>query len=141
MSVLELATHYDFAAIRSHAISRLDRFPADDLPPVLRLSLALKYDLSQPTWLLRPLSALVRRKEPLSFHDATMLGLEVTLLIFRAREEAREVIEDDDWCDCCERCGRTSMLEVDEVEDVVIQVFGLTGAEMGCVPCSDDPLS
>jgi hypothetical protein len=67
-----------------------------------------------------------------------MLGIEVTLLIFRAREEAREVIEDDDWCDCCERCGRTSMLEVDEVEDVVITVFGLTEVETGYVPCSDE---
>jgi hypothetical protein len=127
ISILDLATRWDFATIRQHAVSRLDAFSADKLSPVMRLFLTAKFDLSGCSWLNHPLEHLVTRAEPLNMEDARLLGLETTILIARAREEVRATIEiDDEWCDCCERCGRTSLLEEDDVDDVISEIFGVS---------------
>ncbi|KAG8854028.1 hypothetical protein FRC20_001119 [Serendipita sp. 405] len=131
VSILELSSRWDFASIRMHAISKLELTPSDTLNPILRLSLALKYDLSGRSWLVRPLTSIVTRKEPLTCQDASILGLNMTVLIARAREEVRSVFEvDEEWCNYCERCGKTSLLEEDDVEEVIMEVFGFTAAEI-----------
>ncbi|CAG7847426.1 SubName: Full=Uncharacterized protein {ECO:0000313/EMBL:CCA68186.1} [Serendipita indica DSM 11827] len=132
ISILEVATRWDFTAIRQHAVTRLEGFAQEDMTPVLRISLARRYHLRGPSWQLRPLTALVTRKEYLSIEEAQLVGLETAILIARAREEVRNVIEvEEDFCDCCERCGKTSLLEENDVEDVIADILGL-GSSMDC---------
>ena len=131
---MELATRWDFTAIRQHAVTGLEAFAQDDMTPILRISLARRYHLRGDAWQLRPLTALVTRKEYLSIEEAQLVGLETAILIARAREEVRNVIEvEEDFCDCCERCGKTSLLEENDVEDIIVDIFSLASS-MDCCP-------
>ncbi|KAG8834160.1 hypothetical protein FRC17_009420 [Serendipita sp. 399] len=131
VSILELSSRWDFATIRMHSIAKLDSIPTNVLTPILRISIALKYELSGRSWLVQPLASIVTRKEPLSSQDAKLLGLEMTVLVARAREEVRNIFElEEEWCDCCGRCGKTSLLEENDIEDVIVEVFGFSPADI-----------
>lgn len=77
--MLKLATLWEFASVRKHAI-RLLRAEQ----PVDRIVLAKKYDIRG--WMEDALYALIHREEPLSLEDFNALGLDFSIHIVRLRE-------------------------------------------------------
>ncbi|PVG03273.1 hypothetical protein CPB86DRAFT_695243 [Serendipita vermifera] len=123
-SILDLATRWDFTTIRRYAIAQLECFSDDTLTPALRVSLANRFSITGAAWSLQPLAKLVSREEPLTIEDAQLLGLELTILVARAREEVRATFEvDEEWCNTCEQCPKSSLLEEDRVGEVFNRVF------------------
>ncbi|KAJ7189550.1 hypothetical protein GGX14DRAFT_59485, partial [Mycena pura] len=91
MSVLKLATKWHFLQVRDLAIRQLGEH-ALSLSPVSRIVLGRQYDVS--TWLRSGYIELARRKASITTEEATKIGLEVALEIFRLRETAMHSTRD-----------------------------------------------
>ncbi|KAH8103514.1 hypothetical protein BXZ70DRAFT_735785 [Cristinia sonorae] len=84
-SILHLATRWDFTDIRSLAIRSIQSL---NITPVDRIVLSREYDISG-RWTLAGYTALCDRHEPLSYAEATRLGLETSIRISQLREQLR----------------------------------------------------
>jgi hypothetical protein len=101
VSVLKLATMWDFEDIRNEAINRVALMTRD---PVEKIVLARTYHVEQ--WLVPALNDLVRRTEPLSLEEAVKLGWDYTLKIGQVREGFRPHVTLNSGR--CYACGRYS---------------------------------
>lgn len=85
ISILSLATRWDFNDVRALAIQRLQ---ALDMSPIERICIAHEYDISG-RWVLAAYIALCERPEPLTLPEASRLGLETAMRIAQLREQLR----------------------------------------------------
>jgi len=85
-SILDLATRWDFASIRTLAIRSIQSLP--DISPVDRVVLSRDYEITG-RWTIAAYTALCERVEPLSIEEATPLGLETSIRIAQLRERFR----------------------------------------------------
>lgn len=84
-SVLHLATRWEFIDIRALAIRSIQSL---DISPVDRIVLARDFDITD-RWTLQAYTALCDRSDPLSYHEASRLGLETSVRIAQMREQLR----------------------------------------------------
>ncbi|KAG8904597.1 hypothetical protein FRB99_001516 [Tulasnella sp. 403] len=89
-SILHLATLWDFDSIRRLAIHQLHSLSPTDMPPVERIALAHRFQLDHANWLLGPYVELAVRTTPLSLEEGRKLGVDVVVLLARAREEVKK---------------------------------------------------
>ncbi len=92
ISVLSLATRWDFTSIRELALSRLhsNSFTASaqlNLSPADRIVLGLRFDVSE--WLLPAYSELCMRTEALTLEEGEILGMQNVINIAQARQAIR----------------------------------------------------
>ncbi|KAF7296048.1 hypothetical protein MKEN_01419900 [Mycena kentingensis (nom. inval.)] len=85
LSVLSLASKWLFVHPRKLAIDQLSAYAAS-CDPVQRVLLGRKHDVS--AWIRSGYSELAHRKTSISTQEASQLGLETALTIFRLREAA-----------------------------------------------------
>lgn len=85
ISVLHLASRWDFIEVRNLAIQKLELY-AEMLGAAERILLARKYDVA--SWLRSGYTQLLRRKIPISSEEAGKIGWEVALQICQLREAA-----------------------------------------------------
>jgi hypothetical protein len=83
MSVLRLATRWNFASFRTLALQNLEPISS----PLQKLLLARELDISH--WLLPALVAMCLREEPLSLGEMRLLPLEDAHLIFTIHERVQ----------------------------------------------------
>ncbi len=84
-SILDLATRWEFPDIRALAIRSLQSL---DISPVDRIALSRDFDISG-RWTLGAYTTLCERPEPLTFAEASKLGLESSIRIAQLREQLR----------------------------------------------------
>ena len=89
MSVLKLATMWEFQKIRATAITKIERMPLD---LVDKLVIAQKFDIS--AWVMPTLVELSHRKEMVSFSEANQLGMKWVLELAKLREAKLEADND-----------------------------------------------
>ncbi|KAJ7701988.1 hypothetical protein B0H16DRAFT_1250227, partial [Mycena metata] len=85
ISVLKLASLWDFIEVRDFAITEL-RFYAESLDCVARILLGRRYDVS--TWIRSGYTELARRRTAITSEEAMKIGYEVALQISQLREAA-----------------------------------------------------
>ncbi|KAJ7157740.1 hypothetical protein C8R46DRAFT_852931, partial [Mycena filopes] len=85
ISVLKLATLWDFIEVRDLAIGKLEEY-AESLDEIARIQLGRDYDVS--TWIRSGYTELAQRKSPISSEEAAKIGFEVALQICQLRETA-----------------------------------------------------
>ncbi|KAJ7721342.1 hypothetical protein DFH07DRAFT_857874 [Mycena maculata] len=105
-AILDLATRWEFADIRTLAIREL---AAVEIDPVERIEMQQQFGL-QGQWAHGAYIALCTRQDALNLIEARKLGIEMTVKVAFAREKL------DKW-------GRK---KPDEVKKVVEEVFGIT---------------
>jgi hypothetical protein len=104
VSVLKLATTWNFRDIRKTAIRQLDNHAQDD--PILRLIVSRQFKISK--WLVPAVNALARRGEPLNHEDIrrlevlgdlrdTVLDLVLKIASVRERFTGFQIVEEDHW--------------------------------------------
>ncbi|KAJ6593369.1 hypothetical protein B0H19DRAFT_1246152 [Mycena capillaripes] len=86
ISVLHLASLWDFLEVRDLAIQQLAMYAEGTLNATERIVLGRKYDVS--SWLRSGYTELAKRKTPISLEEAAKIGWEVTLQICQLREAA-----------------------------------------------------
>ena len=80
-----MATRWEFSDIRALAIRTLQTL---DISPVDRIVLSRDFDISG-RWTLGAYTTLCERSEPLTFAEASKLGLEISVRIAQLREQLR----------------------------------------------------
>jgi hypothetical protein len=83
VSILTLADMWGFDGIRSLCIGKLGDMALD---PVEKMELCRKFEIHR-TWASGAYETLCARSTPLSFSDATRIGMEDVVLIAQAREK------------------------------------------------------
>ena len=81
VSVLKLSCAWEFGKIRTLAMENLK-----GLGPIEKLKLAKDLEITESNWIYPALYELVTRREPLSDREATMIGLSMTMKVFRVRD-------------------------------------------------------
>lgn len=84
-SILSLATRWEFSDIRSLAIRSLQSL---NVSPVDRIVLSRDFDISG-RWTLAAYTTLCERPDPLTFSEASKLGLEDSIRVAQLREQLR----------------------------------------------------
>lgn len=75
---------WDFARLRKYAIKTLEAHWVECSPATF-LRLAVDHDIDH--WLLRAYTDLIIRAEPISWKEASAIGLKATVLLAHLREE------------------------------------------------------
>lgn len=90
ISALRLATTYDYPALRTFAINKLDNVP---LSTVERIRLAREFDL--PSWQEAAYVELCERDDPITISEAISIGMEafVQVASIREKEQRRKAEE------------------------------------------------
>ncbi|KAJ6520733.1 hypothetical protein B0H19DRAFT_1277873 [Mycena capillaripes] len=86
ISVLHLASLWDFIEVRDLAVQQLSLYAEGTLNATERIVLGRKHDVS--SWLRSGYTELAKRKTPISSEEAAKIGWEVTLQICQLREAA-----------------------------------------------------
>jgi hypothetical protein len=84
ISILKLATKWNFKDFRALALEKLTR---ETMDPIEKVSLAGAYDI--PQWLRTGFDTLATRNEPLSVAEAKEIGYPVAIRVCQIREEIR----------------------------------------------------
>ncbi|KAI0784841.1 hypothetical protein C8Q75DRAFT_830898 [Abortiporus biennis] len=91
--ILAVSTMFLFTNLRTLVITQIDNRNADVIPAVEKINLARKHDVLK--WIIPAYKRLCTRDDPLSFAEASQLGLDVTLKLCRIREK---LAKDCDYC-------------------------------------------
>lgn len=86
VSVLNLATKWEYLHIRDLAVAHLSEIKVD---AVKRIVLAKTYSVDD--WLLLGYMELAKRVSPIDMDEASRIGLESTLRLYQAREEVAKM--------------------------------------------------
>lgn len=85
ISVLHLATRWEFESIRQLAIRKLEGLTID---PVHKIVLSRQFDISTP-WTLAAYTEVCHRSDALTVSEGRALGLETAMRIYQLREKIR----------------------------------------------------
>lgn len=118
-AILDLAHRWGFPEVKSLAVRELELLP---LPDIDRIVTYHKYDVDR-NLLLPQYSALCQRETPLTLQEGLRLGLETTITIARARECARQPINNG------LRSPSSANLDEIEMHGIVKDLFNLTPSE------------
>jgi hypothetical protein len=111
-SILRVAHTWNFTAVRDWTFGELEKRSMD---PISRIKLYTDFDV-QRTDLQSAIVALVQRPDPLSLDEGQEIGLDMSMLVVRARELARPT--------------RVTTEEF-EIEDLVRTIFSSLRYEQG----------
>lgn len=115
ISVLKLATMWNFKEIRALAISNLSKQTID---PIEQILLAKSYNV--PQWLHSGYDAIAQRSRMLSLDEAEQLGYPTAIRVFQVREQARV----DGWVNTYDhRYGHDGVPPVGETSRIIENVF------------------
>ncbi|TFK74681.1 hypothetical protein BDN72DRAFT_743787, partial [Pluteus cervinus] len=80
ISVLKLATMWEFSRVRDLAIANLPPL----LDPIEQVVISKEYHIKE--WLVPALNELAKRKEPISFEEGSRIGFDIALKLAAIRE-------------------------------------------------------
>ncbi|KAF8648515.1 hypothetical protein AX16_006221 [Volvariella volvacea WC 439] len=127
-AILDLAHRWGFPEVKALAVRELELLLLADIDKIV---IYHKYDVDR-NLLLPQYVALCLREKPLDLHEGLRLGLETSIMIARARECARQPVQNG------LRSPSTIHADQIEMENIVKDLFGLTKTEPAPVP-SDIP--
>jgi hypothetical protein len=105
ISVLKLATMWNFKDIRVLAINKLTNEPMESVQKIL---LAKTYMV--PQWLRAGYSELALRWDVLSSAEAELMGYPTAILLFQVREKIKE----DRW---------TNSMDIRDLSEIIEEIF------------------
>jgi len=105
-SLLSISTRFEMKRIRSRAICEISTF-RPCINPVDQVVLATKHAI--PEWLPLGYAALCQREEPIEIEEAKKLGLEITVMLAKAREAVRKTSAADQSSNSFSSIGNNSI--------------------------------
>lgn len=88
IALLSISTRFIFKKIRDIVIAKIDQFDSSHslINPVEKVEIALKFDV--PRWLRPAYIEICLRSNPFTVEEVSRLGIETTMSLVAAREEA-----------------------------------------------------